>query len=524
MKMPRLPLCRLLLTLVAVALAGGSQAAPAANDESDLPATLRRGYVGPILGPAADAAYARGALGLIRPTFGRASLFVAWRVMHLPVGAVAKESHARVGDWLHAGPTPATPAQDEIEAWLKARGALVPRPPAAAPEYYRTSKVKVEGFGEIDSETGQCGPDAYAFATRTLAELVSDTSLKDADRRTWIAGQDAVFARCAWVPGKKPVPALPAPLPSGAAAKLKALQAYQHAAALFYSDDFKAARAAFDSIAAVPDHPMRAWATLGALRSVVREAVRDVEWDAAVADAWTKRQLRGAAFQAAVAEPAARHNARVDAALKEIEARGNPVMADSSLAPVHGAYMYTARRALMQLSPRVPLEQAMKALDDPARNPYTTSLLDLFQSLYPMVSPERPEGIIGAALRAHAWFDFVATVQGCSDAPETSDDAVCAGEHARAQGRWQATNDNAWLLATLMTARKPSAADVPAAEAARAVAADRPEWASLQFYAARVLRAQGRGTEARAALDALAASLVVHKRDRLLVEAERRAL
>ena len=75
-----------------------------------------------------------------------------------------------------------------------------------------------------------------------------------------------------------------------------------------------------------------------------------------------------------------------------------------------------------------------------------------------------------------------------------------------------------------MTVRQPSAADVPAADAARTLAADRPEWASLQLYAARVLRAQGRGGDARAAVDALAASTVVHKRDRALVEAERRAL
>ena len=69
-----------------------------------------------------------------------------------------------------------------------------------------------------------------------------------------------------------------------------------------------------------------------------------------------------------------------------------------------------------------------------------------------------------------------------------------------------------------------STTDLPAADAARAVAADRPEWASLQFYAARVLRDRGRGADARAALDALAASTVVHRRDRPLVEAERAAL
>ena len=68
---------------------------------------------------------------------------------------------------------------------------------------------------------------------------------------------------------------------------------------------------------------------------------------------------------------------------------------------------------------------------------------------------------------------------------KASGTAVCDGEHAQALERWQDTKDNA----------------------------------CLQLYAARVLRTQGRVADARAAADALAASPVVHKRDRALVEA-----
>jgi len=523
MKMTYTSLRHLCFALVAFSLTPLGQAAQPADDDSNLPETLRRGYVGAIVGPADNSAYAHGTLGLIRPSYGRASLFVAWRVMHQPVGAVAKESHRRQGDWLHSGPVPAS-GEDEIAVWLQARGVHTQQPPTVKPDYFRHSKLNVSGFGEIDVETGQCGPDAYAFATRTLREFGEDASLKDADRRTWIAGQDAVFARCAWIPGTTPAPPLPASLPARAPAKLKALNAYQHAAALFYGDDFAAARQEFDTIAAAPGHPMRAWATLGALRCLVRGAVRDVEWDAAVEDAWTKRQLRGAAFNAAVAEPAARHNARTGAALKEFDTRAKAASADATLAPVHTAITYTARRALLQLAPAIPLRLAMNALDRPDYNPYVMGALDLFQELHPRVSPDRPEGGLATALRQHAWFDFVVTVQACADTAKDLDTTVCDGEHAHALARWQETKDNAWLLATLMTARQPSAADVLAADAARTVAADRPEWASLQLYAARVLRAKDRGADARAAVDALAASTAVHKRDRALVEAERRAL
>lgn len=532
MKMTRTspPSRRLGLKLVAagalaLSLAAPGHAAPPAGNDSDLPETLRRGYVGPIVGPADDRAYARGTLGLIRPGYGRASLFVAWRVMHLPVGSVANESHRRLGDWVRGNAPPRSQNTDEIADWLQARATLVPQAPATAPDYFRQGKLEVAGFGAIDVVAGQCGPDAYAFATRTLREqLVADASLSDADRRAWIAGQDAVFARCAWTPGKAAAPALPAPLPADAPPKLKALRAYQHAAALFYGDDFAAARAAFDAIAAQPDHPMRAWATLAAIRSLVREAVRDDAWDAAVREAWTGRQLRGAEFSAAVAEPAARHRARVDAALKEIDARAKAATADATLAPVHAATHYTVRRALLQLAPAIPLAWVMKALDRPDVNPYTLGALDLFQELYPRVAPDRPEGPMAAALRQHAWFDFIVTVQACADGPKAPGAAVCDAEHAHALARWQETKDNAWLLAALMTARQPAPADLPAADAARAVARDRPEWASLQFHAARVLRAQGRADDARAMLEAVAASPVVHKRDRALLEAEQPGL
>jgi hypothetical protein len=519
MKTTRTSLRRLCLALAALSLVSLAHAARPAGDDSDLPETLRRGYVGPIVGPADDRAYAHGTLGLIRSSYGRASLFVAWRVMHLPAGAVAKESHRREGDWLRGRPAH-TAGEDEIAAWLKAREALLPQAPVVSPDYFRHGKVKVAGFGDMDIVTGQCGPDAYGFAARTLRELVADTSIEDAERRAWIAGQDAVFARCTWTPGKTPAPPLPAPLPTSARAKLKALNAYQHAAALFYSDDFLAARKEFDAIAAMPNHPMRAWATLGALRSLVRGAVRDAEWDAVVDDAWTQRQLRGAAFQAAVAEPSARHNARIDSALKELDTRAKAAKADATLAPVHSAIEYTTRRALLQLAPAVPLSIAMHALDRPDYNPYTMGALDLFQELYPRVSSDRPMGPVADALRQHAWFDFVVTVQGCADAPKAPDAAVCDGEHAHAVARWQETKDNAWLLAALMTARQPSATDLPVADAARTVTADRPEWASLQFYAARVLRAQGRAADASAMVEALADSPAVNKRDRAFLEAE----
>jgi hypothetical protein len=501
-----------------------------ALDESELPETLRSGYVGPVVGPANDEAYARGALGLLRPGYGRASLYVAYRLMQLPPGAVAAESHQRVGDaFLGQVNKPYSRGPDEIDDWLRARAAIVPTPPAARPDYFRTRRRRIAGANglpefEVTETEGNCGAGAFAFATRTLAGLAADASFGDADRRAWVAGQDAVFARCAWIPGSGPAPALPEELPARASPRLKALRAYQHAAALFYAGDFEHARAEFDAIAATPDHPQRAWAALGALRSVVRPATGDPAWQAAFDDAYTRRGLRGAELSAALAPAAAAHRALAEAALAEVGRRYAAIAGEPALAEVKAPAQYTARRALSQLQPARVVAWAMEGLDHTEANPYRGGLLDLWTTYYVRVLPDRPDGPTLELLRKHPFFDWIVSVQGCGEATHAPDEAVCAAEHAHARARWQETRRNDWLLAALMTARRPDAADLAAAEAAPAVARERPEWASLQFYAARVLRAQGRAADARRLLDALSGAPEIDPRDRPLVAAQRRAL
>lgn len=509
-----------LLTLAAVAPVTRAQGSA---DDAQLPQTLRQGYVGPVIGPADDTAYARGSLGLVRSSFGRASLYVAWRVIHLPPGALARESHARRGSWLQGGPFPPAGA-DELAGWLAAREAVVQAAPAVPPDYYRVQRQTLPGGVHFDTQEGQCGPDAFAFATRTLQSLREDRQLRDEDRRHWVTAQDAVFARCSWTPAGAPPPPLPAEPPPGAAPRLQALHEYQRASALFYGDDYAGARQAFDAIAARPDHPMRPWAALGGMRAVLREVTRDREWSSAIEEAWTRRGLRGAEFGAAIAQPRQRRQARIDAAMKALDARFKAAIADPALAPVHRAMAYTGRRALMQLLPAVPLRQAMDALGKPESNPYTMGTLDLFQELYPAVAPDRPEGNLAAALRRHEWFDFIQVVQACAGGPGAAEAALCDREHAHAAQRWQHGGDPAWLLATLLTVRQPGEAHRPAAQAARAVASTRPEWASLQFHAARVLGSLGQKADARAALEAVAASGQVHRRDRVLVEEALRGL
>ncbi|MEY2633800.1 MAG: hypothetical protein RIR00_2454 [Pseudomonadota bacterium] len=497
---------------------GHGYAAP--TDESSLPDSLRSGHVAEIVGPENDTAYARGSLSLVRTSFGRASLYVAWRLMQLPAGAVANESHERQRDWVKG--QLGRPGPDEVKTWLKARSTLLTTPPRVAPDYYRPAVINTT-LGDLEYEEGQCGADAFIFATRILESLSKDSALTDAHRRSWISAQDAVFARCTWKPGT-PLPAAPASPAADAPEKLRALHAYQQASALFYEDRYAAAREQFDAIAATANHPLRPWAELGALRSLLREVSRDREWQAAMDDAWVGKKLRGDEYRAALAGARARRTARIDATFKDMEARINRIVADPSLAAVHGPVRYTLRRAVIQFKPEFPFRAAMQELDQPTANPYTKGALDLFMQLYPSVLPERPDGELATALRKRPWLDFIYTVQACTDTPAAKNDALCAREHAYALSRWTQGQDNTWLLATLMTAKTGSPELMAAAEAARAVTTDRPEWASLQFHAARAFRTSNRPTEARIALDALTNSTALSRRDRKWVEAERREL
>ena len=519
-------LATLLFATAALLAAPKSQSAGhKITDNPSLPDSLRPGYIAPIDGPVNDRLYAGGNLKLIRPTYGRASLYVAWRAIHAPIGSLGGENRQRRGDMVNGMLPPPQRGADQINAWLQLRGTLAPQPPAAAPDYFRHAKMQVPGFGQVDSIVGQCGADAYAFATTTLKDLVGDTSLKDAERRAWIAGQDSVFAQCAWSAdlGTAPPP-LPEAVSARAPDKLKALNAYQHAAALFYRDEFVAARKEFDAIATQTRNPMRPWAILAAMRCDLRDAVRgDKEWEAAFQDAWNTRGLRDNALTAAIAQPAAAHRARTGALFADLASRAKAAVEDASLAPIRQAVGYTMRRAYQQLSPGDLLDAAMAQMEKPEYNPYTMSAIDMLRDVYPSVAPERPQGAAAAKLRKHEWFDFVVAVQGCADGPHHPlDVAACDSEHAHAMERWQASKDNAWLLAALMTARQPAEPDLPAALAARAVPENRPEWASLQYYAARVLRTQGRAADAHAAVQAIAVAGETDARDRELLEAELR--
>ena len=440
-------------------------------------------------GSGEDDAFVRGRLGVVLPSYGATSLYATYRVLMLPAGSLATESHER-----HA-----KPEQDGREAkvlWLDARAAV--RRDAARPiDYYKSYGAGLQGV------FGNCGGSAFETAAQTLADLRADKAVKSADIQAWVDGQDAVFDQCAWSADKGAAPALPADLPANASALLRALRRYQHAAALFYRGDFESARKEFDAVAADARNPMASFAALASLRCTLREATLNPDWDTEFRRAYVDQGLRGSALWNALGNARAQRQERNLRAEQRIEERSGALLKDARFARVHPLVQQLLVRSRELLAPSRAVEALFDQLDHLDQNPYTDDALHRWDRLLPSAEQSVAGSLQSAAARrAHPFYDWQMTLQGCNDdfQRETSN-ALCDAEHAHALARWQAAPNDAWLLAVLATARHAAERDLPAIEAARQAGDAVPAWLSLQYHAARALRQLKRPEEARAVAD-----------------------
>ncbi len=104
-----------------------------------------------------------------------------------------------------------------------------------------------------------CLPDSFVTAARTLSRIGKNAAFASQDVRDWIDAQDAVFQNCHGGKEGDP-PSIPAPVPGGAGAALKAERDYQIAAAYFYSGNYSEADQRFAAISKQTQSP---WAPFG---------------------------------------------------------------------------------------------------------------------------------------------------------------------------------------------------------------------------------------------------------------------
>jgi hypothetical protein len=202
------------------------------------------------------AEYARGNLGIVRPSFGRKTLVIAYR--YLNGGWFADGEQAALIDALK-GTAPEGDGRVAVKTWIAVRKEIVKE--EKPPEIY-TERQSGSGYDFFPN----CARNAFEVATATLKDRVANYGAEDVNVRDWLAAQDIVFQKC------QGGGALPEEAGPASPKWLRKDRDYQIAAALLYSLKFEEARTRFESIAADIESPWQATAEYLVPRTLVRQA------------------------------------------------------------------------------------------------------------------------------------------------------------------------------------------------------------------------------------------------------------
>lgn len=443
----------------------------------------------------AEKAYRAGQLGVLLTSYGREPLFLAYRTLSLDAAALQQQASAP--DATGAGD--AEPKAVGVPAWLTARNALAAAP--LAREIATDKNFPDGGFGSFIN----CGDPAFDLAAQTLNSLAANRDVAKPELRAWIEAQDAVFAHCGNDPG--PSAGLAA-LPASARPLLKQLREYQIAAQHFYAGRYDQALPAFDRIAAQRAHPMRQWAAHGALRTIVRQAsldtslIRNLAAIRAAADSDEQKAARIAAARKA-------EGARRQAAFTELQRRADAILADPSLAAIHAAGKRLVNQAKVTVVPFQLFTEKMAVLARFDRDPVKSGDLELWARLGDrLFDYGGPREIIASLRSNYAFFDWIRTIQGCTDNPRSPNfTGRCADEHAHAVAMWTQARSRPWLVATLLTANEITPTVEQALREADRIAPESSEFLTLRYHAIKLRRLAGQPERARQLLDATLATM-----------------
>ena len=199
--------------------------------------------------------YTNGKIGIVRPSFGRKTLFIAYR--YLNGGSFTAEEQSDLVEALN-GTAPEENALEALKAWIDARKEFV-REDQKLPQIY-TERT----YGGYDFFPN-CAKNAFEVALQTLKDRAASYGADDKDLRAWLAAQDLVFANCST--GSQ----IPGELGAESEMWLRKDRDYQIAAAHFYSLNFDEARSRFEKIARDVDSPWQEIAGYLVARTLIRQ-------------------------------------------------------------------------------------------------------------------------------------------------------------------------------------------------------------------------------------------------------------
>lgn len=407
------------------------------------------------------ARFQEGQLGVLQPGMQRVYLYTAWRAISL--GAKAKGAAGREGGLARADGSAFGHGWDDsgsVETGSK-------------DEWLRETRLKESNF---DS----CPDAARSFALQTLKGISKRKDVTPARLKAWVDAQELVFTACKTQTearygddselGKILVPSV---LSDKEPLYWRQLRDYQRAAALFFAEQYPASTKLFGAIGLVAEHPMRDLGKYLALRSEVRRAAK------------TSDKADEAGRQESYAL---------------LQARGQAILADASLADRHEATRATLRSIRAFLIPATVFVELTSYLADPAADPYLDDRLGDWVVVTRDDSPNA-QGVAAHLKAAREKYDFVSWIEMLQDCAyrRAENELSCAAPAQRAMAQWQRTKSRPWLTASLMLASSLT----PAQEAAAlAVKPADPEYLTVRYHLARLYRLAGRSGETRAVADA----------------------
>ncbi|HXT70352.1 MAG TPA: hypothetical protein VN700_11385 [Vicinamibacterales bacterium] len=396
-----------------------------------------------IVRPGDIAAFERGALGVIQPTYERRYLIRAYRRLH------------GFDTVLETSPAPINPVP-QPRGWFDARERVLKTGQKVEPWRFQTDRP-LANYQSFEN----CGAEAFDLAEQTLAARVSQHGDQSPIVAAWLRAQDTVFANCGGSGGVPVV--LPEPAPAGADAAVRADRSYQTAAASFYGMQYDDAVTRFLAIGDDPASPWRHYGRYLAARSLVRRESLSMEQ--------APRSERDAVLE------------RADRLLAAVEADGSiPASLRTSATRMRGLVAFRARpvQRMRDLSARLRRPGAIASQD----------FTDYLRGFDARLSPETEYDYAGIDRRdeyaaGDDMTDWLLVLQGTGQA---------AADRARA--RWTETRATHWLIAALWKASANTAAAPDLLRAAAAIDTASPAYATVAFLRARLLIARGDRAEA----------------------------
>lgn len=389
--------------------------------------------------------YAAGKVGVIRPSYARSYLYVAFRYFNSTTFSPAEQGQL-TALWNERNALADNGGPDTLSNWLAARKKIVGGDDPAIEVYRATGKEDYDTFLN-------CTGDAFATARRTLEARASRYGAENAAVKDWVKAQDAVFSNCG-SGFNEPTQA------NGGPTWLAADRAYQAATADFYAQNYLSARNRFAVIARDANSPWRNTANYLIARAYIREASLS-------ADDIAKKQLLTdavAQLKKVQADPANEYRDAATRTLALAKFRSSP---DARLRELSAALVNSNSNLKQDLwDYTLLLDQFEKRTDDDKMQ---------FQPVAEVVKNDE----------LSAWlFAF------------QSDDAQ---DYTVQQ--WQKSKSLAWLVAALakIGGNHPQAAAL--LKAADAVPPTSPAFVSVNYYAARLLIAHNSLAAARSKLD-----------------------